>query len=123
VQCGAKARLACAPGGTPLQDHDIYKRRLSRTGQPLDAGEKHEVGPKKAPPPATNETVVCGSCYGAGDDGECCNSCEEVCLSACLSVWVSAMSSWTASFGVLLPCFDLPSFRLCAACAMAIDAL
>jgi len=64
-------------------DHDVYRRRLSADGKALDEGERHHVGPvsvnaseSSADTPGTPE---CGSCYGAEqNEGECCNSCEEV---------------------------------------------
>lgn len=62
-------------------DHDIFRKRLSGDGTPLDDGEKHEVGSKQAlePPAAGNGTVYCGSCYGAQqDEHQCCNTCDEV---------------------------------------------
>jgi len=36
-----------------------------------------QVGPLK-PTNLTVNGTDCGSCYGAGAPGECCNSCEEV---------------------------------------------
>lgn len=56
-------------------DHDIYKRRLDSSGKVLAIPERHEVGPEK---PNTDGTLECGSCFGAGEEGECCNTCEEV---------------------------------------------
>lgn len=56
-------------------DHDVYKRRLDTNGVPMSEGEKHAIGPQKK---STDGTDACGSCYGAGEEGECCNTCEEV---------------------------------------------
>ena len=71
--------------------HDIVRRRLDRDGTPLkDAPpEKLELGNVKAAKKKAGEdldhniTLVtakdyCGSCYGAGAKGACCNTCEEV---------------------------------------------
>eukprot|EP00096_Caligus_rogercresseyi_P007870 TRINITY_DN25_c0_g3_i1.p1 TRINITY_DN25_c0_g3~~TRINITY_DN25_c0_g3_i1.p1 ORF type:complete len:386 (+),score=113.04 TRINITY_DN25_c0_g3_i1:87-1244(+) len=64
--------------------HNIYKRRLSLEGSPMEEPRREtEVGQKKtthAPSPK-NETSTppCGSCYGAETPGNpCCNSCGEV---------------------------------------------
>ncbi|KAL4431733.1 hypothetical protein ABPG77_002949 [Micractinium sp. CCAP 211/92] len=65
-------------------DHDVYKRRLSSEGTPLDDGTKHEVGPAAHPVPAngsdpTADPNYCGSCYGAQTrEGQCCNTCAQV---------------------------------------------
>lgn len=70
----------CTPSH-PKQMHDIYKQRLSRTGQKLQEAEKHDVTSTKK----SNDTAVallgsaCGSCYGAETaKGQCCNTCDEV---------------------------------------------
>ena len=62
------------------QDHDVYKRRLDSSGKVINPeGEKHEVGPQQDPElESKHNGTYCGSCYGAGSEGECCNSCEEV---------------------------------------------
>lgn len=64
----------------PLQDHDVYKRRLDPSGKVINPeAVKHEVGPQKDPElESKHNGTYCGSCYGAGSEGECCNSCEEV---------------------------------------------
>jgi hypothetical protein len=69
----------------PAQDHDVYKKRLGVDGHPLNEGKKHAVGPSKVALKAkelaeggTNETY-CGPCYGAEkEEGQCCNTCQEV---------------------------------------------
>ena len=58
-------------GGT-LQSHDDVKAAANGT---LDDGIREE---KKS---ADGETVMkdgCGSCYGAGEEGECCNTCADI---------------------------------------------
>lgn len=61
-------------------DHDVYKRRLDSSGKVINPeGEKHEVGPQQDPElESKHNGTYCGSCYGAGSEGECCSSCEEV---------------------------------------------
>ena len=64
------------------QDHDVYKRRLDQRGAVIpDSVEKHKVGPEQDENllHKGNETE-CGSCYGAGTEEECCNTCDEVLL-------------------------------------------
>ena len=60
----------------------MYKRRLDSSGKVINPeGEKHEVGPQPNDDlESKHNGTYCGSCYGAGSEGECCNSCEEVTL-------------------------------------------
>ena len=58
----------------------MYKRRLDQRGAVIpDSVEKHKVGPEQDEKllHKGNETE-CGSCYGAGAEEECCNTCDEV---------------------------------------------
>ena len=58
----------------------MYKRRLDQRGAVIpDSMEKHKVGPELDEKllHKGNETE-CGSCYGAGAEDECCNTCDEV---------------------------------------------
>ena len=58
----------------------MYKRRLDQRGAVIpDSVEKHTVGPEQDEKllHKGNETE-CGSCYGAGAEEECCNTCDEV---------------------------------------------
>jgi hypothetical protein len=65
--------------------HNIFKRRLSADGKPIDVGTKDEIGGPKV---QTGEKKVkeseegptyCGSCWGAEENpDDCCNTCEEV---------------------------------------------
>eukprot|EP00850_Spirogloea_muscicola_P019075 SM000183S03969 [mRNA] locus=s183:45572:48813:- [translate_table: standard] len=66
--------------------HNIFKRRLSEDGKPIDVGikggiGKHEVTKlkhKDGREVGHNETH-CGSCYGAEENpDDCCNTCDEV---------------------------------------------
>ena len=66
-----------------MQDHDIFKKRLGADGKPINhIGDKHKVGPEIRDPDA-NETLGCGSCYGAqSPEQECCNTCDEVLMTS-----------------------------------------
>ena len=87
------------------QDHDVYKQRLSGNGSPVKEAEKHNVDAtkKKAPENVTtaeNATAVptCGSCYGAEDkQGDCCNTCDEVCQ---CGHWGEGVVGWSAHRGL-----------------------
>lgn len=66
-------------------DHSIYKQRMNADGTAHHMPkEKHVPGESTDVAAAfENGTIVsqpdyCGSCYGAGDEGECCNTCEDV---------------------------------------------
>ncbi len=64
----------------PPQDHDIYTKRLSSSGSPIDEGQQKKVGPT-GPEKVAREVngTECGSCYGAERGPEdCCNTCAEV---------------------------------------------
>ena len=72
-------------------DHTIHKHRLDNKGRTIGERFKTSLGKaaharenddtwggmdgKKLKPLPTN---YCGSCYGAGNKGECCNTCDEV---------------------------------------------
>ena len=74
--------------------HNVFKRRLSPAGQPLGAGLREgaldtlrsteELLREKRKAIAEGRPVAkaaegqCGDCYGAGEAGQCCNTCEEV---------------------------------------------
>ncbi|KAK7574262.1 hypothetical protein V9T40_011453 [Parthenolecanium corni] len=62
-------------------DYNIYKRRLDVNGNPLEDPRKESIPPvnKKAViSEEKNSTNECGSCYGAGEADQCCNTCLEV---------------------------------------------
>ncbi|KAJ9505774.1 hypothetical protein QJQ45_021497 [Haematococcus lacustris] len=62
-----------------VQDHDIYKQRLSANGNPLKEAARHDVASTKAATQLVNGNVTCGACYGAEEaEGQCCNTCDEV---------------------------------------------
>lgn len=65
-----------------VDDHEVYKQRLDRSGQPLKPAQKHDVhATKKAEIPLNDNhnSSECLTCYGAGDTPEqCCNTCDEV---------------------------------------------
>jgi hypothetical protein len=74
--------------------HNVFKRRLNAEGFPLDEGAKEgsldtlrstedllkekRKAIAEGRPVAKLEAGQCGDCYGAGDAGQCCNTCEEV---------------------------------------------
>lgn len=78
--------------------HHVYKRRLDKSGHPISGRQKHELGGTfthedhvavavagnnndDTPTPDNDtpiDTNLCGDCYGAGDEGECCDTCEDV---------------------------------------------
>ncbi|KAL3827658.1 hypothetical protein ACHAXA_000531 [Cyclostephanos tholiformis] len=51
-------------GGTLTREDQVENLRLAKEG--LDRGEE------------VDDEEACGSCYGAGEDGECCNTCDDV---------------------------------------------
>ena len=66
-------------------DHDIYKQRLNSDGtlhhipkEKHSPGENLEVAGAFENGTAVKEADDCGSCYGAGDEDECCTTCEDV---------------------------------------------
>ena len=78
-----------------MQAHDVFKRRLDSTGKVIEnTVERHTVGPEQDTKllHATNETE-CGSCYGAEEEHECCNTCDEVSLVTVLCCCISARLS------------------------------
>jgi hypothetical protein len=68
--------------------HDVFKHRLDASGTPLGVRERGDRGTLTAdkqraiaqgrPAPSPAAAGTCGDCYGAGEAGECCDSCEEV---------------------------------------------
>jgi hypothetical protein len=63
-----------------LQDHELFKQRLSSSGHAILQAERHDLETtKKTTSPAVADKDACGSCYGAEDHtGQCCNTCDEV---------------------------------------------
>ena len=74
-------------------EHNIYKRRLTLDGHPIEEAKKEEIQSSTTAKklnetaeqksseqkPKENEPPVCGSCYGAGhNDTHCCNTCQDV---------------------------------------------
>ena len=82
----ASSRQQAAHSVCDAQDHAVFKKRLSSTGETIDDEvEQHKVGPEEDErllhdqQTADNETKPCGSCYGAAAKPEdCCNTCDEV---------------------------------------------
>lgn len=62
-------------------DHNIHKRRLDLSGNPIEDPIKEEIMTSTTIKQNTSEVVVmtCGSCYGAAyNESQCCNTCEDV---------------------------------------------
>lgn len=62
-------------------DYNIYKRRLDLNGVPIEPPQKESLKPVNKTTPAISSaqnSTECGSCYGAGEEGQCCNTCMEV---------------------------------------------
>ena len=83
--CNGTQPLLVGPPHGFVQEHSVFKKRLSSTGEVIDDKiEEHKVGPEEDErllheQQAANETKPCGSCYGASTKAEdCCNTCEEV---------------------------------------------
>jgi hypothetical protein len=82
----------------------VYKQRLSKTGAPLSAAERHDIDASQAAPLANGTAALtaggCGSCYGANDaEHPCCDTCDQarppgcplarvVCVCVCVCVFV-----------------------------------
>lgn len=74
--------------------HNVFKRRLNAEGFPLEEGTREgsldtlrstgdllkekQKAIAEGRPVAKVEAGQCGDCYGAGEPGQCCNTCEEV---------------------------------------------
>jgi hypothetical protein len=83
MACSVVALESADMAGNTQHDleHDMEKIPLNSQGQPLGDGVRDVIGGA-----LTNNTDLhvettrpdCGSCYAAGEPGECCNTCEEV---------------------------------------------
>jgi hypothetical protein len=73
--------------------HHVWKHRIDWNGKMIGTKESLELGSTLLSEDAlreralqagaideegTNDSSTCGSCYGAGDDGECCDTCDDV---------------------------------------------
>lgn len=98
VPCAGISLDAMDASGQHQEDilHDVFKRRIDAGGNAVGHGERGEL--KKTV--TTREALLkekqraiadgrtgsvsqavltgCGDCYGAGEPGQCCNSCEDV---------------------------------------------
>ncbi|XP_049812251.1 endoplasmic reticulum-Golgi intermediate compartment protein 3 isoform X1 [Schistocerca nitens] len=63
-------------------EHNIYKRRLDKSGNPVEEPRKEDLGAtitgSQFSQDSNTTKETCGSCYGAGGPNECCNTCEQV---------------------------------------------
>jgi hypothetical protein len=94
--CGMLSLDAMDASGAASVDviHNVFKRRLDAAGYPIGEGQKagdlgavrsmEELVREKKRAIAEGRPVArvaegaCGDCYGAGAEGQCCNTCEEV---------------------------------------------
>lgn len=69
-------------------EHNIYKRKLSLDGRPIEEAKKEEIQTSttkknetvpEEKKPEENAKPICGSCYGAQfNETHCCNNCQDV---------------------------------------------
>ena len=70
-------------------DHEVYKQRLDEAGMPKGKKESNNMGgtvktkddlhsTKKTADGEGADGAPCLSCYGAGEEGACCNTCDDV---------------------------------------------
>lgn len=88
VSCSLLSVDAFEETGTAQEivNSEIYKHKISSTGEVLSSPEYHPVGnsvsSEKDYIAMVNESrskiVECGNCYGAGLKGQCCNTCDSV---------------------------------------------
>jgi hypothetical protein len=57
--------------GNTLQNEEHLKESVRNVAMAKLAKDLEKIGEEE-------EDEACGSCYGAGDEGECCNSCDDV---------------------------------------------
>jgi len=65
VLIGSKEKLEL--GSTMLSEDDLEEQLYDKLGDDVDSQDS-----------ADSEDDACGSCYGAGEEGECCDTCEDV---------------------------------------------
>lgn len=89
--------------------HHVWKHRMSAEGYLIGKREKLELGSTLLSDDHLKEVAVaagakegeqnagekeeedgCGSCYGAGEEGECCNTCDDVKRAYSVKGWVLA---------------------------------
>ena len=98
ISCNLLALDAVDESGIPQKNvkHDVFKHKITASGMAVGSASKHQelgggmlsekdvedvsksIGLPDAPPEEVIPPGGCGNCYGAGDVGECCNTCEEV---------------------------------------------
>lgn len=98
ISCNLLALDAIDEAGLPQKDvvHEIFKHRINALGEKDGDAVRHEflgqtmtteeeLGKSDTlkKPEVKIETLIpseigCGNCYGAGANGECCNTCDEV---------------------------------------------
>lgn len=96
LPCAMVSLDAVDASGTHSMDvlHNIFKRRLDPTGVPVgeiqrsgelrtlksteDLLKEKQRAIAEGRPAVKVDEGVCGDCYGGGDAGQCCNTCEDV---------------------------------------------
>ena len=91
VACRLLAVDAVDDGGMPLTDieHELFKHKLKKGGErdELSYAERHKLGDtvrtnseleRLTKEMEAEKAKGCGNCYGAGTEGECCDTCEDV---------------------------------------------
>ena len=86
TSCALISMSAMDPSGDHelSTDHEVFKRRLDARGFPVGGAEKNNMGGTMKTKDELHqlkdggEKKLCLSCYGAGDPGQCCNTCDEV---------------------------------------------
>jgi len=88
--CALISMSAMDPSGNHelSTQHDFFKTRLDNLGQPVESAQRNNMGGTlrtkdhlleiKDSTSTDSDSKPCMSCYGAGDPGECCNTCDEV---------------------------------------------
>ena len=91
IACRLLAVDAVDDIGMPMKDieHELFKHKLNKDGSKdeLSYAERHKLGDtlrtnseleKLTKEMEAEKAKGCGNCYGAGTEGECCETCEDV---------------------------------------------
>jgi hypothetical protein len=87
TSCALISMSAMDPSGDHelTTDHEVFKHRLDAAGVTVGEAMRNNMGGTIKTKDQLHELkegekgeTKCLSCYGAGDEGQCCNTCEEV---------------------------------------------
>ena len=83
ITCGSINMAALDASNKPKEDlmHHIVKQRIDKEGNHIGDSEKDDMKSVLHIDDSKedgNTDKNCGSCYGAGDEGQCCNTCDEI---------------------------------------------